>query len=131
MQNRWHFYHQTEPVINENWTLNTLHHASPLMGSNGIFIGIDGALYIAQAMGGQISRIDINTSDLTVAVPQGIGMTGCDDATMAADGTFFTTEPGVGFVGRVKAGVHSHLPWQLPDVNGIAMDTERRRLFVN
>jgi len=39
MQNRWHFYHQTEPVINENWTLNTLHHASPLMGSNGIFIG--------------------------------------------------------------------------------------------
>jgi hypothetical protein len=81
MQNRWTYYCQTEPVINKNWTLNTLHQASPLMGSNGIFIGTDGALYIAQAMGGQISRIDINTCELSVAVPQGIGMTGCDDAT--------------------------------------------------
>lgn len=131
MQNRWSYYHKTEPLIDKNWTLNTLHQASPLMGSNGIFIGIDGALYIAQAMGGQISRIDINTSELSVAVPQGIGMTGCDDATMAANGTFYTTEPGVGFVGKVRDGIHSHLPWELPDVNGIAMDLDRKRLFVN
>ena len=53
------------------WTLTTLLTPSPLFGANGMKIGPDGELYVAQAFGSQISALDPNSGSARTAVPVG------------------------------------------------------------
>ncbi len=130
--NRWQQYIQTEETLAEGWCMHRIGAASALLGANGISQGIDGRLYVAQAMGAQITAFDLDTTAAQLVVPQGGGMQGCDDCAMLADGSLVTTEPGAGVVGIIdRDGQHRLLATGLPDVNGIAVDAQRRRLFVN
>ena len=129
---RWQWYGHADETLAPDWNMQWVSGPSALSGANGISAGIDGRVYVAQAMGAQISAIDPDSGAQTLIVPQGGGMQGCDDCAMLADGALVTTEPGANAVGVVGAdGRHRHLPFELPAVNGIALDRRRQRLFVD
>ena len=61
------------------WRCTQLTPPSALFGANGMRIGPDGRLYVAQAFGSQISAIDLDSGAVSVISPQGGPIVGPDD----------------------------------------------------
>ena len=74
------------------WTLTTLLTPSPLFGANGMKIGPDGELYVAQAFGSQISALDPNSGSARTVVPVGSPVVAPDDLAFDTQGTMYITE---------------------------------------
>jgi sugar lactone lactonase YvrE len=129
---RWQTYSDVTPRVAPGWRLDTVVAPSRLGGANGMTLGPDDRLYVTQVFGSQITAIDVDTGAHAVASPLGAGITGPDDAIFGADGTLFATEP---MFGRVTArnpdGTYRVVAAGLPGANGVTMDLERRRLFVD
>jgi sugar lactone lactonase YvrE len=129
---RWQAYSDVTPRLAPGWRLDTVVAPSRLGGANGMTLGPDGRLYVTQVFGSQITAIDVDTGAHAVFSPLGAGITGPDDAIFGADGTLFATEP---MFGRVTArdpdGSYRVVRDDLPGANGVTMDHDRRRLFVD
>src|SRR5579864_68321 len=88
-QNR---YAGPEVRVAAGWQCAQLTPPSALFGANGMRIGPDGRLYVAQAFGSQISAIDLNSGAVSVVSPQGGSIVGPDDLAFDSKGTLYATE---------------------------------------
>lgn len=129
---RWAAYSDLRPRVAPGWHLETITGPSRLGGANGMTFGPDGRLHVTQVFGSQVTAIDVETGAHAPFSPLGAGITGPDDAIFGADGTLYATEP---MFGRVTArhadGTYRVVRDGLPAANGVTMDHERRRLFVD
>src|SRR5229473_2076395 len=74
------------------WKLTQLTQPSVLFGANGMRIGPDGRLYVAQAFGSQVSAIDIASGAVTTISRIGGPIVGPDDLAFDSRGTLYLTE---------------------------------------
>jgi len=74
------------------WKCTQLTTPSALYGANGMRVGPDGRLYVAQAFGSQVSAIDTATGQVSIISPVGGPIVGPDDLAFDSKGTLFVTE---------------------------------------
>ena len=74
------------------WTMERLTPPSRLFGANGIRTGPDGRIYVAQALGSQISAIDIESGEIEVISPMGSEIVAPDDLAFDPRGNLYATE---------------------------------------
>lgn len=74
------------------WKCDQLTPPSALFGANGMRIGPDGRLYVAQAFGSQISSVDLSSGAISVVSPQGGPIVAPDDLAFDSHGTLYATE---------------------------------------
>ncbi len=82
------------PAINvtAGWKCIQLTPPSALFGANGMRMGPDGKLYVAQAFGSQISAIDPASGAVSVISPPGGPIIAPDDLAFDSKGTLYATE---------------------------------------
>ena len=108
------------------WHLRRIGTSAQLLGANGVRFGPDGRLYIAQAMGSQISALDVDSAAIEVVVPVGGGIFEPDDLAFDRHGTIYATEIMEGRVGaRMPNGQTRVIADQLIAVNGISIHEDR------
>ncbi len=78
--------------LSPGWRAERVTPASALFGANGMQFGPDGRLYVAQAMGSQVTAIDTTTGALDHIAPNGRAITGPDDVAFDAQGNMYATE---------------------------------------
>jgi sugar lactone lactonase YvrE len=118
------------PSAAEGWRLERLTPPSALFGANGIRPGADGRLYVAQALGSQISAVDVETGGIETISPMGGGIVGPDDLAFGPEGAIYATELMEGRIGvRETDGRTRVLRGDLPAANGITF--HQGRLFVD
>ncbi len=78
--------------VASGWKCTQLTPPSALFGANGMRLGPDGRLYVAQAFGSQISAVDIVTGAVEVISPKGSPIVGPDDLAFDSKGTLYITE---------------------------------------
>lgn len=112
------------------WRLERVTPASQLFGANGMQFGPDGRLYIAQAMGSQVTAIDTLTAALDHIAPNGQAIIGPDDVAFDADGNLYATEVMSARVSRRRPdGRVDIVADELPSANGVTVF--RDRLFID
>ncbi len=129
----------SEPQVAPGWELTRVCPPSVLFGANGMQIGPDGRLYVAQAFGSQITAIDVDSGELETISPQGGSIVGPDDFGFDDAGNLYVTEVMSARVSvRSPSGEVRVLADGMPNANGITvyqnrifMDEHRRggRLF--
>ncbi len=123
-------YRSSVPAVAEGWRFERLTAPSRLFGANGLRVGPDGRLYIAQVTGSQISALDVETGELETISATGGDIIAPDDVAFAPEGELYATEV---MDGRVSVlGVDGRcrvLREDLPCANGITV--HQGRLFVN
>lgn len=118
------------PRVAAGWRLTRLTPASSLFGANGMQFGPDGRLYVAQAMGSQITAIDTTTGDLEVIAANGGPITGPDDVAFDSDGNLYATEVmSARVTRRAPDGKVTVVADNLPSANGVTVF--RDRLFID
>jgi sugar lactone lactonase YvrE len=106
---------------------------APLVGgSNGMFFDGDNNLYVAQVWGRSISKLDPESGDVLEHLgPEQLAFVP-DDVTVAANGTLFWTDPGLGTVfARLPGGPSFPLyaPGTYPSANPVTLSDDGTRLF--
>lgn len=76
----------------EGWSLARLTPPSRLFGANGIRMGRDGRIYVAQVCGSQVSAVDPDSGAIEVISPMGGGITAPDDLAFDSAGNLYCTE---------------------------------------
>jgi sugar lactone lactonase YvrE len=84
----------TGPTITvaSGWKCTQLTPPSALFGANGMRMGPDGKLYVAQAFGSQVSAVDPVSGAVEVISPKGGPIVGPDDLAFDSKGTLYITE---------------------------------------
>lgn len=110
----------------EGWTIGTLVAPTPLAGANGLRFGPCGALYVAQANGGQISRIDLATGAAAPVALDGGELIGPDDLAFDSLDNMFVTEVMGGRVSVRRANGRTEvITDDAPCANGITVHHDR------
>jgi len=123
--------HQLTPVVGEGWKMETLKEPAPLFGSNGLRIGPDGRVYIAEWVGDRVSVYDPRDGSLSTAVSLGDPIDGPDDIAFDSAGNMYVTSFGTGKVQAKRTnGDFVTLVEEAPGANGITVDSDDR-LFVS
>ena len=81
-------------------TVMVLSQGPPLHGSNGIYFGPDGRLYVASVTSGTVAALDPETGEVLERWGPEDGVQGPDDLTFGPDGSMFWTDFAFGDVGR-------------------------------
>ncbi|MFT4028124.1 MAG: gluconolaconase [Novosphingobium sp.] len=103
---------------------------TPLFGANGLRLGSDGRLYVAQFIGSQISAIDLASGAIEVISPLGSEIVSPDDLAFDVGGEMYVTEFTQGRVSVLaENGTSRVLRDDLPGANGITF--HQGRLFVD
>ncbi len=76
----------------EGWSVTRLTPPSRLHGANGLAIGPDGRLHVAQVPGSCISAIDVDTGIIEAISPMGGDIVGPDDLAFDEHGNMYATE---------------------------------------
>jgi len=112
------------------WRLERITPASQLFGANGMQFGTDGRLYVAQAMGSQITAIDTVTAALDHIAINGGPITGPDDVAFDTQGNLYATEVMSARVSRRRPdGRVDFVANDLPSANGVTVFNGR--LFID
>lgn len=85
-------YISAPATLAEGWSLQRLTPPSRLHGANGVKIGKDGRIYVAQVCGSQVSAVDPDSGDIETISPMGGGITGPDDLAFDSAGNLYCTE---------------------------------------
>lgn len=86
-------YSSDLPVsVVEGWSVERLTSPSRLHGANGIRIGKDGRIYIAQVCGSTVSALDPASGEIETISPLGGGIVGPDDLAFDEEGNLYCTE---------------------------------------
>jgi len=102
------------------WSLSTHLKPSALFGANGMKVGPDGLLYVAQAFGSQVSALDTATGADTTVVPVGSPVLAPDDLAFDTHGVMYMTEVMSGRVAaRSPDGTLRVVADNVPGSNGI------------
>ncbi|MFD7705975.1 SMP-30/gluconolactonase/LRE family protein [Streptomyces sp. NPDC059786] len=101
-----------------------------LWGSNGVALGPDGRLYVAQFLAGRISAVDPVGGDVDTVVPMDSPVQSPDDLAFGADGSMYIADLVPGRVWRRSpAGEYTLVADDVTNPNGITCVGDR--LFVN
>ena len=119
-----------QPALEKPWSLTHLTPPSALFGANGMQFGPDGRLYVAQAMGSQVTAIDTRNGDLEVIAANGGPITGPDDVAFDSAGNMYSTEVMSAQVTmRAPDGTVTVVADNLPSANGVTVFNDR--LFID
>jgi sugar lactone lactonase YvrE len=91
-QNASRYTHSGGATVAAGWKLTQLTQPSTLFGANGMRVGPDGRLYVAQAFGSQISAVDIGDGTVTTISPIGGQIVAPDDLAFDSRGNLYATE---------------------------------------
>ena len=112
-------------------TVTVLAQGGPLHGSNGIYFGPDGNLYIASVVSSRILAIDPQSGAVVDSWGPDDGVHGPDDLTFGADGSMYWTDIAGGEVGkRTPDGTTTIVGSPGPGANPITFSDDGR-LFVS
>ncbi|MFN8624616.1 MAG: gluconolaconase [Candidatus Binatia bacterium] len=115
-----------EPQAASGWQIARVLPASGLYGANGMQFGPDGRLYVAQALGSQITAIDVEGGSLEVISPLGGAIVAPDDVAFDSHGTMYVTEVMSARVcARTPDGKTRIVSDRLPGANGITVHNDR------
>ncbi|BCO38336.1 gluconolaconase [Mycobacterium heckeshornense] len=118
------------PQVAEGWQLERLTAPSRLFGANGLRIGPDGWIYIAQVTGSQISALDLRTGQLDTVSAKGGDIVAPDDVAFDPAGNLYATEVMDGRVSVLEPGKRPRvLRDDVPAANGITF--HQGRLFIS
>ncbi len=106
--------------VAEDWALERLTPPSRLYGANGMRVGGDGRIYIAQVAGSQVSAIDVGSGAIETISPMGGDIVAPDDLVFDPQGNLYVTEISEGRVGALDAkGNYRVVYGDLPCANPI------------
>jgi sugar lactone lactonase YvrE len=106
--------------VAKGWNLERLTPPSRLFGANGMRIGPDGRIYVAQVVGSQISAIDVNTGAIEAISPMGGNIVAPDDLVFDPEGNLYATEITEGRVSmRTPKGETRVIQGDMPVANPI------------
>ncbi|WIW90143.1 gluconolaconase (plasmid) [Sphingobium sp. V4] len=99
----------------EGWTLERLTPPSRLYGANGLAVGPDGRLHVAQVGGSQVSAIDVDSGTIDTISPMGGAIVAPDDLVFDEAGNCYLTEITEGRVSMLTPGgqarvIHGDIP---------------------
>ncbi len=109
-------------------TVRTLVDGSPLHGSNGLYFGPDGNLYIACFGGNEIIKMDPNSGRIL----DRIGVYTPDDLTFGPDGSLYWTTIMTGDIGRLfpDGSLNNSIVNLGPGVNPITFSPDNQWIYV-
>jgi sugar lactone lactonase YvrE len=117
------------PKVAEGWKLDRLTPVSRLYAANGMRIGPDGRLYVAECVGSQVSAVDTETGDTEIIV-QSSDTVSPDDLAFDERGNLYITEYMAGRISmRGTDGRTRVLNGDLPGANGITF--HQGRMYVD
>jgi sugar lactone lactonase YvrE len=120
------FTHAGDATVARGWNLSRLTQPSTLFGANGMRIGPDGQLYVAQAFGSQVSSIDIGNGAVTTVSPIGGAIVGPDDLAFDSSGVLYVTEVmNERVCARAPNGEVRIIADNVPGANGITAYNDR------
>jgi sugar lactone lactonase YvrE len=76
----------------KGWNVSRITAPSTLFGANGMRVGPDGRLYVAQAFGSQVSAIDVTSGAVSTISPIGGPIVAPDDLAFDSHGVLYATE---------------------------------------
>jgi len=76
----------------KGWSASRVTPPSALFGANGMRVGPDGRLYVAQAFGSQVSAIDVTSGAIATISPVGGPIVAPDDLAFDSHGVLYITE---------------------------------------
>jgi len=116
----------TTPRIAAGWTLSTVLAPSTLYGANGMKVGPDGQLYVAQAFGSQVSALDTTSGAARTVLAVGGPVVAPDDLAFDSHGVMYITEVMSERVSaRMPDGSVRVIAEQVPVANGITSHGDR------
>ena len=89
-----------EPPVPAEATVTVLAQGGPLHGTNGVYFGPDGRLYVASVSSAAVAALDPETGAILERWGPEDGVQGPDDLTFGPDGSMFWTDFAFGDVGR-------------------------------
>ena len=112
-------------------TVTVLVQGGPLHGTNGVYFGPDGRLYVASVGSAVVAAIDPETGEVLERFGPEDGVKGPDDLTFGPDGSMYWTDFPFGDVGRLTPdGTHTVVASPGRGVNPITFSDDGR-LFVS
>lgn len=122
--------HVGNAVTENGGDMATLVPPSALIGANGMRVGGDGRLYVAQAFGNQISAVDVETKQVDVISPADGQIVSPDDLAFDSDGSLYATEVMGGRVSAIRPnGSVDVIAADVPVANGVSIHGDR--IFVS
>jgi sugar lactone lactonase YvrE len=115
-----------EPQLAGGWRIESRAGGSPMIGANGVRQGPDGRVWVAQAMGSQVSAVDLVTGAIETIVPQDGDIVSPDDLAFDSRGNMYATEIMAGRVSmRRPDGGSVVLTDELVAPNGVTVHGDR------
>ncbi len=106
----------------EGWQLARLSGPSRLYGANGLRIGPDGRLYVAQVAGSAVSAVNPDTGAIEIVSPMNGNIVAPDDLAFDEEGNLYSTEITLGRVSvRAPNGDYRVLTDNMPCANPITL----------
>ncbi|CAM4190509.1 Gluconolaconase [Novosphingobium lubricantis] len=116
----------SSPETAAGWSVRTLVPPAALVGANGMRIGPDGDLYVAQAFGSQLSAVDIATGATRVVSAADGLIVAPDDVAFDSHGNLFVTEVMSARVSALRPnGAVDVIAADVPVANGITVHADR------
>jgi hypothetical protein len=84
-------------------TVRALIKGAPIYGTNGLYFGPDGNLYVASSVGNEIIKMDPNSVCILDRIGQERGVSGPEDLVFGPDGSLYWTEIGTGEIGKLTS----------------------------
>jgi sugar lactone lactonase YvrE len=113
----------------EGYEIVELVRGAELHGTNGMYFGPDGNLYVAVVAGNEIVAFDPSSGEIVARFGPDQGVLSPDDLVFGPDGSMYWTDIMVGEVGRLAPDGTVTKQFVAPGVNPITFD-EEGRLFV-
>ncbi|GGY90594.1 Vgb family protein [Novosphingobium colocasiae] len=114
------------PQLAPGWKLEALLPPAALIGANGMRMGPDGLLYVAQAFGSQISSVDPATGAARVVSAADGAIIAPDDLAFDSHGNLYATEVMSARVSVIRPnGAIDVIAGDVPVANGITVHADR------
>jgi len=114
-----------DPEVAPGWSIERLTAPSRLFGANGLRMGPDGRLYVAQWSGSQISAVDIDSGAVEAISPVGGPIVGPDDLAFDDAGNLYATEITEGRVSMRTPRGETRILAAVPLANPITVHRDR------
>ena len=106
----------------DGWQLERITGPSRLYGANGLRIGPDGRIYVAQVAGSAVSAVDPDSGSIEIISPMDGNIVAPDDLVFDDEGNLYSTEITLGRVSvRAPNGSYRVLTDDVPCANPITM----------
>ncbi len=113
-------------ALARGWRARALMPPSALFGANGVKLGPDGRLYVAEAFGSRISAIDVDSREVTTICDIGASIVAPDDMAFDSRGVMYVPDVMSARVSaRMPNGEVRVVAGDLPCANGITVHQDR------